>query len=150
MMRILFFLLFTAVLSIQLSFSQTLRDFKKKTEENTKERTAMLDLLRSDIKNYLEQDVVFVVNHFKVYGSYAWMEGTVQRKDGKEIVFTEDAYDCCHVEALFKKVNGSWILKENGAFSTDVWYVCIVSNYPEASRQIFSEQILSNQENCGN
>ena len=149
-MRIFIFLLFTAVLSIQLSFSQTLRDFKKKTEENTKERTAMLDLLRSDIKNYLEQDVVFVVNHFKVYGSYAWMEGTVQRKDGKEIVFTEDAYDCCHVEALFKKVNGAWILKENGAFSTDVWYVCIVSNYPEASRQIFSEQILSNQENCRN
>jgi len=149
-MRIFIFLLFTAFFSIQFSFSQTLRDFKKKTEENTKERTAMLDLLRSDIKNYLEQDVVFVVNHFKVYGSYAWMEGTVQRKDGKEIVFTEDAYDCCHVEALFKKVNGSWILKENGAFSTDVWYVCIVSNYPEASRQIFSEQILSNQENCGN
>jgi endoglucanase Acf2 len=149
-MRIFIFLLFTAFFSIQFSFSQTLRDFKKKTEENTKERTAMLDLLRSDIKNYLEQDVVFVVNHFKVYGSYAWMEGTVQRKDGKEIVFTEDAYDCCHVEALFKKVNGAWILKENGAFSTDVWYVCIVSNYPEASRQIFSEQILSNQENCRN
>jgi endoglucanase Acf2 len=149
-MRIFIFLLFTAFFSIQFSFSQTLRDFKKKTEENTKERTAMLDLLRSDIKNYLEQDVVFVVNHFKVYGSYAWIEGTVQRKDGKEIVFTEDAYDCCHVEALFKKVNGAWILKENGAFSTDVWYVCIVSNYPEASRQIFSEQILSNQENCRN
>ena len=147
-MRILIFLLFTTLLSTQLSFSQTLRDFKKKTEENTKERTAMLDLLRADIKNYLEQDVVFVVNHFKVQGTYAWMEGTVQRKDGKEIIFTEDGYDCCHVEALFKKVNGSWILKENGAFSTDVWYACIVSTYPEASRQIFSERILSSQENC--
>ena len=65
-MRIFIFLLFTALFSIQFSFSQTLRDFKKKTEENTKERTAMLDLLRSDIKNYLEQDVLFVVNHFKV------------------------------------------------------------------------------------
>ena len=147
-MRILFFLLFTTLLSVQLGYGQTLRDFKKKTEDNTKERTAMLDLLRADIKNYLEQDVVFVVNHFKVYGTYAWMEGTVQRKDGKEIVFTEDAYDCCHVEALFKKVNGSWILKENGAFSTDVWYACIVSSYLEASRQIFSERILSSQENC--
>jgi len=147
-MKIFIFLLFTTLLSVQLGYGQTLRDFKKKTEENTKERTAMLDLLRSDIKNYLEQDVVFVVNHFKVYGTYAWMEGTVQRKDGKEIVFTEDAYDCCHVEALFKKVNGSWILKENGAFSTDVWYACIVSSYPEASRQIFSERILSSQENC--
>lgn len=147
-MRIFIFLLFTTLFSIQLSFSQTLRDFKKKTEENTKERTAMLDLLRTDIKNDLEQDVIFVVNHFKVYGNYAWMEGTVQRKDGKELKFPDEAYDCCHVEALFKKVNGSWVLKANGAFSTDVWYACIVSSYPEASRQIFSEQILSSQENC--
>jgi hypothetical protein len=147
-MRIFIFLLFTTLLSIQLSFSQTLRDFKKKTEENTKERTAMLDLLRTDIKNDLEQDVVFVVNHFKVYGTYAWMEGTVQRKDGKEIKFPDEAYDCCHVEALFKKVNGAWVLKANGAFSTDVWYACILSSYPEASRQIFSSNVLTFQTDC--
>jgi hypothetical protein len=147
-MRIFIFLLFTTLLSIQLSFSQTLRDFKKKTEENTKERTEMLDLLRTDIKNDLEQDVVFVVNHFKVYGTYAWMEGTVQRKDGKEIKFPDEAYDCCHVEALFKKVNGAWVLKANGAFSTDVWYACILSSYPEASRQIFSSNVLTFQTDC--
>jgi hypothetical protein len=147
-MRIFIFLLFTTLLSIQLSFSQTLRDFKKKTEENTKERTEMLDLLRTDIKNDLEQDVVFVVNHFKVYGTYAWMEGTVQRKDGKELKFPDEAYDCCHVEALFKKVNGAWVLKANGAFSTDVWYACILSSYPEASRQIFSSNVLTFQTDC--
>jgi hypothetical protein len=147
-MRIFIFLLFTTLLSIQLSFSQTLRDFKKKTEENTKERTEMLDLLRTDIKNDLEQDVVFVVNHFKVYGTYAWMEGTVQRKDGKELKFPDEAYDCCHVEALFKKVNGAWVLKANGAFSTDVWYACILSSYPEASRQIFSSNVLTAQTDC--
>jgi hypothetical protein len=147
-MRIFIFLLFTTLLSIQLSFSQTLRDFKKKTEENTKERTAMLDLLRIDIKNDLEQDVIFVVNHFKVYGTYAWMEGTVQRKDGKELKFPDEAYDCCHVEALFKKVNGAWVLKANGAFSTDVWYACILSSYPEASRQIFSSNVLTFQTDC--
>jgi hypothetical protein len=147
-MRIFIFLLFTSLLSIQLSFSQTLRDFKKKTEENTKERTAMLDLLRTDIKNDLEQDVIFVVNHFKVYGTYAWMEGTVQRKDGKELKFPDEAYDCCHVEALFKKVNGAWVLKANGAFSTDVWYACILSSYPEASRQIFSSNVLTFQTDC--
>jgi len=134
---------------IPAGFSQTLRDFKKKTEANAKERTQMLDLLRNDIKNYIEQDVVFVVNHFKVFGSYAWMEGTVQRKDGKEVKLDGDAYSCCHVEALFKKVNGEWILKENGAFSTDVWYVCIISDYPEANRQIFSQNVLSTQEECG-
>ena len=147
-MRFFIFLLFTALFSIQFSFSQTLRDFKKKTEENTKERTAMLDLLRTDIKNDLEQDVVFVVNHFKVYGTYAWMEGTVQRKDGKELKFPDEAYDCCHVEALFKKVNGAWVLKANGAFSTDVWYACILSSYPEASRQIFSSNVLTFQTDC--
>ena len=147
-MRFFIFLLFTALFSIQFSFSQTLRDFKKKTEENTKERTAMLDLLRTDIKNDLEQDVIFVVNHFKVYGTYAWMEGTVQRKDGKELKFPDEAYDCCHVEALFKKVNGAWVLKANGAFSTDVWYACIVSTYPEASRQIYSSNVLTFQSDC--
>jgi hypothetical protein len=147
-MRIFIFLLFTALFSIQISFSQTLRDFKKKTDENTKERTEMLDLLRTDIKNDLEQDVIFVVNHFKVYGTYAWMEGTVQRKDGKELKFPDEAYDCCHVEALFKKVNGAWVLKANGAFSTDVWYACILSSYPEASRQIFSSNVLTFQTDC--
>lgn len=147
-MRIFIFLLFTALFSIQFSFSQTLRDFKMKTDENTKERTEMLDLLRTDVKNDLEQDVVFVVNHFKVYGTYAWMEGTVQRKDGKELKFPDEAYDCCHVEALFKKVNGAWVLKANGAFSTDVWYACILSSYPEASRQIFSSNVLTFQTDC--
>jgi len=147
-MRIFIFLLLTTLFSIQFSYCQTLRDFKKKTDENTKERTEMLDLLRIDIKNDLEQDVVFVVNHFKVYGSYAWMEGTVQRKDGKELKFPDEAYDCCHVEALFKKVNGAWVLKANGAFSTDVWYTCIVSSYPEARRQIFSSNVLTFQTDC--
>lgn len=147
-MRIIIFLLFTTVMSIQLGYSQTLRDFKNKTEENTMERTAMLDLLRADIKNDLEQDVIFVVNHFKVYGNYSWMEGSVQRKDGKELKFPHDAYDCCHVEALFKKVNGTWVMKANGAFSTDVWYLCILSSYPEASRLIFSPNVLSVNSDC--
>lgn len=132
-----------------IGFSQTLRDFKKKTEANAKERTQMLDLLRNSIKNYIEQDVVFVVDHFKVFGSYGWMEGEVQRKDGRELLLDGDAFACCQVEALFKKVNGSWILKENGAFSTDVWYICIVSDYPQASTQIFSQTVLSSQEECG-
>jgi len=147
-MRFIVILIFTTLVSIQFGYGQTLRDFKKKTEENTKERTAMLNLLRYDIKNDLEQDIVFDVNHFKVYGNYAWMEGSVHRKDGKELKFPDDMYDCCHVEALFKKVNGSWVMKANGAFSTDVWYLCILSSYPEASRQIFSSNVLTINSNC--
>ncbi|NDB34679.1 MAG: hypothetical protein EB023_04920 [Flavobacteriia bacterium] len=146
-MRHLFLLVLMTSFVIQ---GQTLRDFQKKNDANAKERTEMLDLLRADIKNQIEQSVVFVVNHFLVYGTYAWMEGTVQRKDGKEIVFSDGAWDCCHVEALFKKVDGAWLLKANGAFSTDVWYVCLISSYPEINQSIFSETARSLQQNCSN
>ena len=117
--------------------AQGIRDFKKKNEKNQAERTQMLDLLRISIKNDIEQDVVFVVDHFLVTSTYAWMEGTVQRKDGKALKMPSEDYDCCHVEALFKKVGGKWILKENGAFSSDVWYSCILDNYPDVNSDIF-------------
>lgn len=117
--------------------SQIIRDFKKKNEKNQLERTQMLDLLRISVKNDIEQDVVFVVNHFLVSNSYAWMQGVVQRKDGKELKMPNESYDCCHVEALFKKVNGKWILKENGAFSSDVWYSCLHERFPDVNTEIF-------------
>jgi hypothetical protein len=47
----------------------------------------------------------------------------VVRKDNNEINLPNEVeYDCCHVEALFKKINGSWKILEQGSFSTDVWY----------------------------
>ena len=135
------------VLSPGFIMAQTIRDFKVKNNANVTERTKMLDLLRNEIKNDIEQDVVFVVNHFLVSGNYAWMEGTVQRKDGKTLKFPSDYYDCCHVEAIFKRVNGTWILKEEGAFSTDVWYSCIHDRFPDADRRIFSAHVR-NMMNC--
>lgn len=140
-MKRFFTLTILLTLSLSYSFAQTVRDFKVKNDVNVKERTQMLDLLRNSIKNDIEQDVIFVVNHFLVAGNYAWMEGTVQRKDGKTLRFPDDYYDCCHVEALFKKVNGAWILKEEGAFSTDVWYACIHKRFPDADKRIFSENV---------
>jgi hypothetical protein len=131
-------IIFIFTLAIFNSQAQAIRDFKKKNEKNLTERTQMLDLLRASIKNDIEQDVVFVVDHFLVSSTYAWMEGTVQRKDGKSPVMPADHYDCCHVEALFKKVNGKWILKENGAFSSDVWYTCLLGTYPDINPSVFS------------
>lgn len=119
-------------------FAQSLLNFKVKNESNAKERTQMLDLLRNDIKKEINQDVIFVVEHFMCSGIYGWMEGSVQRKDGKPLSFPNDFYDCCHVEALFKRVNGSWTLKAQGAFSTDVWYNCLGSNYPNLDKRILS------------
>lgn len=118
--------------------SQIIRNFQKKNSSNQLERTQMLDLLRVSVKNDIEQDVVFVVDHFLVSSTYAWMEGSVQRKDGKELRMPADHYACCHVEALFKKVKGKWILKENGAFSSDVWYSCLLEQYPDVELSIFS------------
>jgi LAS superfamily LD-carboxypeptidase LdcB len=118
--------------------AQSIRNFQKKNSSNQLERTQMLDLLRVSVKNDIEQDVVFVVDHFLVSSTYAWMEGSVQRKDGKELKMPADHYDCCHVEALFKKVKGKWILKENGAFSSDVWYSCLLEQYPDVELSIFS------------
>lgn len=123
--------------------SQSVRNFKVKNESNTRERTIMLDLLRADIKNDIEQDVIFVVNHFVVCGNYAWIEGTAQRKDGKKIVFPDDYYDCCQVQALFTKYEGLWYLEEIGAFSTDVWYSCLADNYEDIDLRIFSESTRS-------
>ena len=102
----------------------------------------MLDLLRTSVKNDIEQDVVFVVDHFLVSSTYSWMEGSVQRKDGKNPKMPADYYDCCHVEALFKKVGGKWILKENGAFSSDVWYSCLLDNYSDVNSDIFPVERL--------
>ena len=116
--------------------SQMIRNFQKKNDSNRKERTQMLNMLRADIKNDIEQDVVFVVKHFLVSGKFAWMEGNVQRKDNSKLILKED-YDCCRVQALFKKVNGNWILKENGAFATDVWYDCLLNQYIFIDQRIF-------------
>jgi hypothetical protein len=134
---------FLAILLIYSNIhAQSIRDFKKKNEKNQIERTQMLDLLRISVKNDIEQDVVFVVDHFLVSSDYAWMEGSVQRKDGKTPIMPADHYACCHVEALFKKVGGKWVLKDNGAFSSDVWYSCLLERFPDVNTDIFPKETV--------
>ncbi|MDR3695644.1 hypothetical protein [Mucilaginibacter sp.] len=112
-------------------------DYKIKTAANAKERTEMLDALRAYLYKDLKMTLEFYVDHLKVGNNYAWFEGTADRKDGKEIKFEEDAYDCCHAEALFKKQGGKWTVADGAAFSTDVWYEAIAKKYPEAPKAIF-------------
>lgn len=116
----------------------TVLDYKTKTKTNEKERTYLLDLLRANLGNEFKQEFIFVVELFKISGDYAWFRGTAKRKDGKEITLSEEIpYDCCHVEALFKKTNGKWQISESAAFSTDVWWDGIQSRYPKANKDIF-------------
>lgn len=122
-------------------YSQTnVLDYKTKNKSNEVERTYLLDLLRAKLTKEFKQEFVFVVEHFKLSGDFAWFRGTAKRKDGKEIELAEDLpYDCCHVEALYKRVNGKWQIAESAAFSTDVWWDGIQLRYPKAAKEIFQE-----------
>ena len=131
------FILFTSLL-----LGQSVHDFKTKTTENEKERTEILNLARKDIYAQFDHEVVFVVNHLKVCGNYAWFEGTVQRKDGSPMEFPDEAYDCCHAEGLFVRKNGHWTIVEFGAFSTDCWYCGIHMRYPNVPKSIFSQHVI--------
>ncbi len=81
----------------------------------------MLDLLRAEMYRRHKQEVQFVVEKLNVQGEYAWFQGQVQRKDGKEFEIEGEA-DCCHVEALLRKKSGKWYIDEMAAFSMDVWW----------------------------
>lgn len=115
------------------------QDFKTKNSSNQTERTQMLDLLRGEVKKLIRQEVVFVVDHFKVSSEYAWFEGSVQRKDGAEIKLPSEDYDCCKATCLFVKRGAKWSIAEYGAFGTDVWWAGIGQRFPRAPRAIFPE-----------
>jgi hypothetical protein len=120
--------------------AQSIRDFKTKSTANSAERTQMLDLVRDGVYDQVGQEVIFVVNHFKVLNNYAYFEGTAQRKDGRSLEQSIDRdNDCCHCGALFKKTNGYWRILESGYFSTDVWCSGLTERYPTVPRAILSE-----------
>jgi hypothetical protein len=130
-------LILTFGLICNLVDAQTISNYKIKTKENENERTIMLDLFRAKLNKEFKQDFIFVVNVFNVSPNYAWLKCHVQRKDGKEISLNAGDYDCCHAEALYKKVNGKWTIMESAAFSTDLWYDQIWERAKDAPLKIF-------------
>ena len=112
-------------------------DFKVKTAANAKDRTEMLNALRADMRKDWKLTFEYFVDYFKVSNDYAWLSASAFRKDGKDMTFEDDSYDCCHVECLFQKKNGKWTVAESGAFSTDVWYWGLAKKYPGVPKGIF-------------
>jgi len=126
--------------------AQTVFDYKKKSSANATPRTAMLNLLRAEVKKEINQDVVFVVNHFLVSGNYAWLEASAQSKNGNELKMPGDDYDSCNVQSLLvKNAKGTWQIAASGAFSTDLWYDCIGKEYPKANPKIFTDAAYSSR-----
>lgn len=114
--------------------------YKKENSINKVNRKLMLELFRTELKKQYKQEFKFIVKTFNVLPQYAWLMAEAVRKDDKKIVFPNDAeYDCCHVEVLFKKVNGKWKILESGSFSTDVWFDGIWDRY-KLKRSFFIEE----------
>ena len=131
-------ILFVALTTI--GSAQSLRDFKTKSSSNSAERTQMLDLMRDGVYDQVGQEVIFVVNHFKVMNNYAYFEGTAQRKDGKSLEQSIDEdNDCCYCGGLFKKTNGYWQVLESAFFPTDLWCAGLTERFPNVPRAILSE-----------
>ncbi len=129
-------------------YAQPVLDFKTKNERNVKERTQMLDLLRNEVRSAFKQEVVFVVEHFKVCGNYAYLEAVAQRKDAKKLIIDSPGVDCCLAGALFVKNGSVWQVARDGVFRSDAWNWCIAHDFPLANRSIFSEMALNASAQC--
>ena len=55
------------IIGIQIAYSQVVLDFKTKNENNIKDRTMMLDILRANLYENYQQEFIFVVNHSSLY-----------------------------------------------------------------------------------
>lgn len=80
-------------------------------------------------------------------GAYTFMMGTVQGPAGRPLDWTKSSYaerhasgilDGGHIEALARKdARGNWTILEYAIGSTDVWWLGLPSDYPNAPRSLF-------------
>lgn len=66
-----------------------------------------------------------------------WFKVSVQRKDGGQIIFPDDDYECCKTTCLFVKRGSNWSIAEYGSFGTDMWWAGIGNRFPKAPNLIF-------------
>lgn len=92
------------------------------------ERRAVLDALRRTIEARLGPNVEFVVEAFRAYGGWAFVQAHPQRKGGKQIdgarYVGADAYDIGGLEttAVLRVRDGRWIVVVSAIGATDIWY----------------------------
>ncbi|MGB7203087.1 MAG: hypothetical protein WBD16_12615 [Pyrinomonadaceae bacterium] len=98
-------------------------------EKGSADRKVILDALRVPVEKQLKQRIVFVIDSFKVQGSWAFvsgqpmtpsggkpnLEGTVF--DGEENMFDDNFF------GLLKKTGGKWKVITHALGCTDVCYV---------------------------
>jgi len=101
------------------------------------ERKAIMDTLRAPVEVQLKQRVVFVVEKFTACRSWAFLEATLQRPDGRPLDWTitpfNDAVaeDMCggYIHALLVLQDGRWEVSESVICASDVPWVSWAEQY---------------------
>ena len=100
-------------------------------EKGSPERKAILDALRIPVERALKQKIVFVADHFKVQGNWAFVSGSPQNSEGGEPDYSRTPY-ADQVEsgafdhnffALMRKTAGKWKVAAYAIGCTDVCYL---------------------------
>lgn len=115
------------------------------------ERKAVLDTLRPIAERDLGHPVEFVVGEFNISGNWAFVAVNAQRPGGGAIdpyktPFAErngeeavTMFDCCHVEAVLHKEQGTWQIMEAGVAATDIWYTNWCNKVPQGLIRLCTE-----------
>ena len=126
MQRYIAFFVFILALSIT-SFAQSVYS----PEKGSPERKAILDALRVPVELDLKQKVIFVADHFKVQGTWAYVSGTPQNSSGGAPDYSKTKYaeqfDTGAFDnnffALLRKTGGRWKVTHYLIGCTDVCYL---------------------------
>ncbi len=112
-------------------------------KRGTAERTAILAPVRSLLEAKIKKKVIFVVDHMKVEGTWAFFKGTPKTGTGgpinyKGTVLESEAEEADEMTvALLRKVGGKWTVVEHGFFTTDVWWYELWKQHPGCPKAIF-------------
>ena len=100
-------------------------------DKGSPERKAILDALRAPVERDLKQKVIFVTDHFKVQGTWAYVSGTPQNSTGGDPDYSRtkyaDQFDTGAFDnnffALLRKTGGKWKVTHYLIGCTDVCYL---------------------------
>ena len=99
-------------------------------EKGSPERKVILDAFRVPVERDLKQKVIFVIDNFKVQGSWAFVSGTPQNANGGDPDYSRTQYadqlDSGAFDnnffAILKKTAGKWKVINYAIGCTDVCY----------------------------
>lgn len=88
----------------------------------------------------MNQSVVFVVDHMKVQGDWAFLIATQQKRSGGKIDYRGTKYELYENEctcALVRRRGDTWVVVDSVYFMSDVWWWELWDRVPGAPRAIF-------------